>query len=123
MAVATISLQPASAGSAAVMGRVPGTRGDAPSRYPPPSRIGKGHGSQTVAELLVGGGIHQTVELALVGQRHAEEPAFAFGVAVDQRRVLLELAIALGHDAVDRGIRSEERRVGRECVRTCRSRW
>src|SRR3546814_10616792 len=89
MAVATISLQPASAGSAAVMGRVPGTRGDAPSRYPPPSRIGKGHGSQTVAELLVGGGIHQTVELALVGQRHAEEPAFAFGVAVDQRRVFL----------------------------------
>src|SRR3546814_4199093 len=104
MAVATISLQPASAGSAAVMGRVPGTRGDAPSRYPPPSRIGKGYGSQTVAELLVGGGIHQTVELALVGQRHAEEPAFAFGVAVDQRRVFLELAIALGHDAVDRGI-------------------
>src|SRR3546814_15825231 len=86
------------------MGRVPGTRGDAPSRNPPPSRIGKGHGSHTVAELLVGGGIHQTVELALVGQRHAEEPAFAFGVAVDQRRVFLALAIALGHDALDRGI-------------------
>src|SRR3546814_21037480 len=104
MAVATISLQPASAGSAAVMGRVPGTRGDAPSRYPPPSRIGKGHGSQTVAELLVGGGIHQTVELALVGQRHAEEPAFAFGVAVDQPRVFLELAIPPAHTASPRGL-------------------
>src|SRR3546814_14617172 len=25
--------------------------------------------------------------------------------------------------AVDRGVRSEERRVGKECVSTCRSRW
>src|SRR3546814_11756132 len=97
MAVATISLQPASAGSAAVMGRVPGTRGDAPSRYPPPSRIGKGHGSQTVAELLVGGGIHQTVALALVGHRHAEEPAFAFGAAHEHPRLFPQLALSPGH--------------------------
>src|SRR3546814_6120038 len=27
------------------------------------------------------------------------------------------------HDAGDRGERSEERRVGKECVSTCRSRW
>src|SRR3546814_11570113 len=25
--------------------------------------------------------------------------------------------------AIDIGVRSEERRVGKECVRTCRSRW
>src|SRR3546814_9784191 len=28
-----------------------------------------------------------------------------------------------GHAAADRQLRSEERRVGKECVSTCRSRW
>src|SRR3546814_5252830 len=70
----------------------------------PPSRCGREWGSKSVAELLVTRGVHQPVELSLVGQRHAKEPALAFGVAVDQRRVLLKLAIALGHDAVDRRI-------------------
>src|SRR3546814_15641997 len=28
-----------------------------------------------------------------------------------------------GHEDVPAGIRSEERRVGKECVRMCRSRW
>src|SRR3546814_12787125 len=27
------------------------------------------------------------------------------------------------HNAVEKGLRSEERRVGKECVSTCRSRW
>src|SRR3546814_15676156 len=31
--------------------------------------------------------------------------------------------IALSGVAVLHGVRSEERRVGKECVRTCRSRW
>src|SRR3546814_16458124 len=29
----------------------------------------------------------------------------------------------LGHSAGDRALRSEERRVGKECVSTCRYRW
>src|SRR3546814_10456551 len=57
----------------------------------PPSRCGREWGSKSVAELLVTRGVHQPVELSLVGQRHAKEPALAFGVAVDQRRVLLKL--------------------------------
>src|SRR3546814_14982482 len=33
------------------------------------------------------------------------------------------LALAAGQQAVDRAHRSEERREGKECVTTCRSRW
>src|SRR3546814_15010212 len=32
-------------------------------------------------------------------------------------------AIALGAHPIDDGISTEESRVGKECVRTCRSRW
>src|SRR3546814_11803143 len=34
-----------------------------------------------------------------------------------------ELRAEIECDLVKRGIRSEERRVGKECVSTCRSRW
>src|SRR3546814_12471532 len=34
-----------------------------------------------------------------------------------------EQGSAGGHDGPHRGERSEERRVGKECVSTCRSRW
>src|SRR3546814_14931457 len=33
------------------------------------------------------------------------------------------IALLFGMWAVGAGLRSEERRVGKECVRTCRSRW
>src|SRR3546814_14249326 len=38
---------------------------------------------------------------------------------------LAYIGLALGHDSVAdaMGDRSEERRVGKECVSTCRSRW
>src|SRR3546814_15514214 len=51
------------------------------------------------------------------------------GVDRDQRRVagqMIEDGAAEGADAraiFDEQLRSEERRVGRECVSTCRSRW
>jgi hypothetical protein len=35
----------------------------------------------------------------------------------------LAVGAAVGADAVDADARSEERRVGKECVSTCRSRW
>src|SRR3546814_16000789 len=52
-------------------------------------------------------------------------------VSLARRPVLLALARALGaawpedlsRDALVRRARSEERRVGKECVSTCRSRW
>src|SRR3546814_21165694 len=34
-----------------------------------------------------------------------------------------DVVVALGYPLGLRGSRSEERRVGKECVRTCRSRW
>src|SRR3546814_12632455 len=42
--------------------------------------------------------------------------------AAAERGDLEEAATALA-DAVDEPVRSEERRVGKECVSTCRSRW
>src|SRR3546814_3610254 len=38
-------------------------------------------------------------------------------------RVLLEKAAAQDLETTPRMMRSEERRVGKECVSTCRSRW
>src|SRR3546814_14744304 len=73
-------------------------------------------------EIMVGGE-NQRVGLGTNGQRHAETPADmlhdprraseAFG-AVDHLRMPTRAAIEA---------RSEERRVGKECVSTCRSRW
>src|SRR3546814_13497599 len=42
-----------------------------------------------------------------------------------RQREALELAVARGVEQLRRGLRarSEERRVGKECVSTCRSRW
>src|SRR3546814_11372777 len=54
------------------------------------------------------------LEVSVVTLREAEgmiEHAFALAVA------------AHGHQARSQSHRSEERRVGNECVRTCRSRW
>src|SRR3546814_20114091 len=61
------------------------------------------------------------------------ELAAAFGV--DQLRYFLLREVSFGQDGsysnealvtrtnAERANRSEERRVGKECVRTCRSRW
>src|SRR3546814_9719710 len=48
--------------------------------------------------------------------------AFRLGFAPRQRGVLAKALRARGI-TVDQLIRSEERRVGKECVSTCRSRW
>src|SRR3546814_1992652 len=41
----------------------------------------------------------------------------------DARDDLLDAKDAIATAAAERQIRSEERRVGKECVSTCRSRW
>ena len=46
------------------------------------------------------------------------EPGEAFSVAR-----YVELADAAAQDILERGNRSEERRVGKECTSWCRSRW
>src|SRR3546814_2075561 len=56
-------------------------------------------------QLLAGGAVVQILQLGLLG-------------GVLQRQHVLAVLLA-----IRRGARSEERRVGKECVSTCRSRW
>src|SRR3546814_2825101 len=62
----------------------------------------------------------------LVGELLAAEHLFAAvqaaAVAQDVERGHRRADVDHRHDAVIRDVRSEERRVGNECVRTCRSR-
>src|SRR3546814_20670092 len=58
----------------------------------------------------------------------AAQPAVAFARADREQLDRHAVAFALLHDAQDKQrkiqvVRSEERRVGKECVSTCRSRW
>src|SRR3546814_3892230 len=55
-------------------------------------------------------------------QREHETSDATFGpLELDRFSTLQQLSRALGESAAD--MRSEERRVGKECVSTCRSRW
>src|SRR3546814_16624764 len=45
------------------------------------------------------------------------------GVIIDQQRSLMAADKRVRDVLADGGDRSEERRVGKECVSTCRSRW
>src|SRR3546814_10992706 len=40
-----------------------------------------------------------------------------------QAQPVIVLEISVGGEGIERRTRSEERRVGKECVSTCRSRW
>src|SRR3546814_4013612 len=44
-------------------------------------------------------------------------------VALNLNEVVQESLLFVRHEVDTRAIRSEERRVGKECVSTCRSRW
>src|SRR3546814_6075482 len=61
----------------------------------------------------------------LARQRQAKAGAVAPGRIKRQQRVgqhrFVHAAAAIKH--IDAPVRSEERRVGKECVSTCRSRW
>src|SRR3546814_13129021 len=68
-----------------------------------------------------------TKEVAFEGL--AERPAlsinrgFSAPVIVESSRSAADLALLSAHDDDSFARRSEERRVGKECVSTCRSRW
>src|SRR3546814_2775410 len=73
-------------------------------------------GVQTCALPILG----REVEAVLGGEAVEVVGAFAAGFA----RIELWVADAgIGRDVVNHAGRSEERRVGKECVSTCRSRW
>src|SRR3546814_1037716 len=61
-------------------------------------------------------------EAAVEGEGRRDRDALA---RIEERilRGAEKVAAAAIDDAVRRAIRSEERRVGKECVSTCRSRW
>src|SRR3546814_12537567 len=58
-------------------------------------------------------------------ERHANTSAASVPLAFDE--AVRDGRIKPGHlvlmEAIGGGLRSEERRVGKECVSTCRSRW
>src|SRR3546814_15891849 len=58
----------------------------------------------------------QTIDLDLVTSRSNDNPVFYVQYA--HARIH-----SIGRRAEEAGVRSEERRVGKECVSTCRSRW
>src|SRR3546814_17624385 len=73
-----------------------------------------------------GEGLAEDQELAEVGHillllEQVEIPAAVGGVAIEHRAD--DAVVPDDHALVDSAARSEERRVGKECVRTCRTRW
>ena len=84
-------------------------------------------GTLTIAPVMAGAAVtlHYTAT-GLNGQALHEEFAL-LGLGDDQRLclwpVMTELPFVIPHRAIDASERSEERRVGKECVQPCRSRW
>src|SRR3546814_15593898 len=67
-------------------------------------------------------------QIGLIDGDHGSDRTAVAGIALCVERLLLQRRDAEDVDAVDPGddeatIRSEERRAGKECVSTCRSRW
>ena len=56
---------------------------------------------------------------AVKAKTHAEPTWVHFGAG----NIFRAFPAAILNDALNSGKRSEERRVGKECVSTCRSRW
>src|SRR3546814_12315022 len=72
------------------------------------------HGAAELQELLLAAG---EVAGALAGEGGEAEKGEGI------HRALAYLVLAAAHLAPGQPVRSEERRVGKECVSTCRSRW
>src|SRR3546814_11946264 len=80
---------------------------DAVSFWLRPNRLWKGFRA----------GQHVTISVEINGVRHTRVYSLSCDTAVPN---LLTLTVKRQADGV---VRSEERRVGKECVSTCRSRW
>src|SRR3546814_13094119 len=61
--------------------------------------------------------------LSLLASPQALPPALSGCVGTNRTPVGVARQIAADDDVAAIGLRSEERRVGKECVSTCRSRW
>src|SRR3546814_829671 len=71
----------------------------------------------------VGGGFAVAMATLMI-ERYVATDSAGFGPHLDLFVALAEAAEINGRPAIEDGrIRSEERRVGKECVSTCRSRW
>src|SRR3546814_18689754 len=68
----------------------------------------------------VAGAIDQ-IEMILLGHGARCSRAYAYGLAARSSRAMRALRRNRAREG--RPLRSEERRVGKECCRTCRSRW
>src|SRR3546814_13651579 len=110
--------------------RPPGyTRSDTLSPYPTLFQSAGGM-AYTISTLLDGGLLHRDLMTVSTGDltEYAREPmldgdALAWA---DAPANSLDETMLRSYDAPflpDGGMRSEERRVGKECVSTCRSRW
>src|SRR3546814_19887694 len=75
--------------------------------------IAKLDGSEAIAEYL------------RTSAARGENFLFGFGAEADFKDSAMNMAYAMqgGLGLPDKGYRSEERRLGKECVSTCRSRW
>src|SRR3546814_4831352 len=78
----------------------------------------------TICALVTG---VQTCALPICKSRRGRSNAFSGRRRLDRgtrrRRLPLEVETGLGRAVAPPKHRSEERRVGKECVSTCRSRW
>src|SRR3546814_1119887 len=74
-----------------------------------------------VGPLGLGGGLGKGVQDVAMGLGIEEPVGLELAVHFDQR--LAQLPQQADADRLIVGERSEERRVGKECVSTCRSRW
>src|SRR3546814_13899468 len=86
--------------------------------------IGKDHSANSTALLLRDRDVNaRFVDLTLWDQDDLRSLDARIGDAFAAIDLATTLPIVTGYAGCEGGMRSEERRVGKECVRTCRSRW
>src|SRR3546814_14797473 len=90
------------------------TRTDTLFPYTTLFRSGGGDGGERVQRIMAAGHLQP-------GGEGFPRPAAGY-LEADGKRFLGDVAAAQAR-ALGKAIRSEERRVGKECVSTCRSRW
>src|SRR3546814_16205266 len=72
---------------------------------------------------LLGDATPEEVELGVPIQRGKSGPSGSLSILMSKRGESNALPEDLNDNKIINKVRSEERRVGKECVSTCRSRW